>query len=58
MKQSRYRPKRRILWDGRYKPYYELTDLDDFREEESEEDMFSDWLCFLDDIESVIREGV
>ena len=46
--------KTRILWDGRYKPYYEITFLDELDSDTKldEKEFTDNWWGFLDEIEA------
>ncbi len=53
MKRKRHREKTRFLWGGRYKPYYEITYLDEEPEEEIKAEGISNsalyfWMRFLE----------
>lgn len=43
----------RLLWNGRYKPYYVFLDLDDIDPDRriDEEEVTRRWWAFLDDVE-------
>ena len=41
--------KKRVLWDGRYKPFYRFTFLDDYIMDD--EKLFAEWRSFLKDTE-------
>ena len=52
MRKHRYhRKKTRVLWDGKYKPYYEINSLEDFNVEDHPMDIETftrNWWGFLD----------
>jgi hypothetical protein len=57
-KRFRYRRKPRRLWDGRYKPYYRILNIDDFTTKHmmSEKEFMFRWWEFLEDIENLLEE--
>jgi hypothetical protein len=42
--------KKRVLWDGRYKPHYIMLDLEDFIDntEIEEAELYLRWIYFID----------
>jgi hypothetical protein len=50
LRKRRYRKKKRALWDGRYKPYYVITSLDQYNEDKQMdvETFTKNWWGFLD----------
>jgi hypothetical protein len=50
VRRSRHREKQRLLWDGRYKPYYVILGLDeiDLDRKINEDELMRRWWGFLD----------
>jgi hypothetical protein len=58
-RRRRYRRKPRRLWDGRYKPYYVMLNLDDFttKYKMSKKEFMFRWWEFLEDIENLLKDN-